>query len=79
MTKAPPPTNTRPWTQQFGTPYNDTGYGVALDGSGNIYITGSTGGNLDGNNSQGLLDIFLTKIADLDFASVRTEGMAQCS
>jgi hypothetical protein len=61
--ESPPPTTptTRPGTQQFGTSYNDTGFGVALDGSGNIYITGSTGGNLDGNNSQGLLDIFLTK------------------
>jgi hypothetical protein len=56
----PPPT-TRAGAQQFGTPYNDTGYGVALDGSGNIYIAGSTGGNLDGNISEGLLDIFLTK------------------
>jgi hypothetical protein len=50
-------------TQQFGTPYNDTGYGVALDGSGNIYIAGSTGGNLDGFISEGLLDIFLSKFA----------------
>jgi hypothetical protein len=57
----PPPKPTRPWTQQFGTSYNDAGYGVALDGGGNIYITGSTGGNLDGNTSTGLLDIFLTK------------------
>jgi hypothetical protein len=56
------PTTTQAWTQQLGTPYNDTGYGVALDGSGNIYITGSTGGNLDGNTSEGLLDIFLTKL-----------------
>ena len=55
----PPPT-TRAGTQQFGTPYNDTGYGVALDGSGNIYITGSTGGNL-GATSAGGLDIFLAK------------------
>jgi hypothetical protein len=76
--QSPPPTNTRPRTQQFEMPYNDTGYGVALDASGNIYITGATGGNLDGNNSQGLLDIFLAKIADLDFSSVRTKRMAQC-
>jgi len=59
--ETPPPAPPRPWTQQFGTPYNDAGYGVALDGSGNIYITGSTGGNLDGYTSAGLLDIFLTK------------------
>jgi Beta-propeller repeat len=56
-----PPTTTRPWTQQFGTPYNDIGHGVALDGSGNIYITGSTGGDLDGHTSEGLLDILLSK------------------
>lgn len=58
---APAPMPTWAGTQQFGTPFNDTGYGVALDGSGNIYIAGSTGGNLDGFTSQGLLDIFLTK------------------
>jgi hypothetical protein len=58
---ASPPATTWGGTQQFGTPYNDTGYGVALDGSGNIYIAGSTGGNLDGFISEGLLDIFLTK------------------
>ncbi len=57
-TPAVPP---RTGAQQFGTPYSDTGYGVALDGGGNLYITGSTGGNLDGHTSQGLLDIFLTK------------------
>ncbi len=31
-------------TQQFGTPSDDIGHGIALDTSGNIYITGSTGG-----------------------------------
>ncbi len=48
-------------TQQFGTPFNDVGQGIARDSSANIYITGSTGGNLDGNTSFGQLDIFLTK------------------
>jgi hypothetical protein len=48
-------------TQQFGTPFNDVGQGIARDSSANIYITGSTGGSLDGNTSSGQLDIFLTK------------------
>jgi hypothetical protein len=47
--------------QQFGTPFNDVGYGIAVDSSNNAYITGSTAGNLDSNTSSGLLDIFLTK------------------
>jgi hypothetical protein len=54
------PTPTWAGTQQLGTPNDDIGYGVALDSAGNIYVTGSTGGNLC-NTSAGLLDIFLTK------------------
>jgi hypothetical protein len=49
------------FTQQVGTPFCDIGHGVAVDSSNNAYITGSTAGNLDGNTSSGLLDIFLTK------------------
>jgi len=59
-TTPPPPVSWR-GTQQFGTTGNDVGRGIVLDSSANIYITGSTDGNLDGNISSGLLDIFLTK------------------
>ena len=47
--------------RQFGTAFDDISYGVALDGSGNVYITGTTGGSLDGNTSLGRSDVFLTK------------------
>ena len=62
-TTPPPPPPPGSWrgTQQFGTPFNDVGQGIARDSSANIYITGSTGGNLDGNTSSGQLDVFLTK------------------
>jgi len=49
------------WTKQLGTANDDYGYGVATDGSGNIYVTGYTDGSLDGNTNAGGDDIFLTK------------------
>ena len=45
----------------MGTKYNDYGNGVNIDSSGNIYMTGYTLGDLDGNTSSGLDDIFLVK------------------
>jgi len=37
------------------------GIGVTTDSSDNIYVTGYTGGGLDGNTSSGQEDIFLVK------------------
>jgi hypothetical protein len=52
---------TEKWTRLIGTDNDDCGYGVAMDGSGNIYITGYTEGDLDGNINSGGKDIFLVK------------------
>ena len=30
------------WTSQFGTGEDESGYGVSVDGNGNVYVTGST-------------------------------------
>jgi hypothetical protein len=46
-------------TQLLGTTGNDYGRGIAIDPSGNMYVTGWTPGNLDGQT--GGPDIFLTK------------------
>ena len=55
-------TTTSPWTtKQLGTTSRDIGIGVSTDSSDNIYVTGSTGGDLDGNTSSGGNDIFLVK------------------
>ena len=49
------------WTRQFGTSSSDSGKGVTVDSSDNIYVTGNTGGGLDGNTNSGGYDIFLVK------------------
>ena len=49
------------WTRQFGTSSGDVGRGVTTDSAGNIYVTGDTGGGLDGNANAGITDIFVVK------------------
>jgi hypothetical protein len=50
------------WTQQLGTATNDIAYGVVTDASGNVYVTGTTTGDLDGNvYAGGVSDLFVVK------------------
>jgi hypothetical protein len=55
------PSGIRKWTRQLGTGADDIGRGVAIDDSNNLYVTGYTGGTLDGNPNAGNFDIFLVK------------------
>lgn len=49
-------------TKQLGVPGQRTGaWGVAVDLKDNVYVTGYTYGNLDGNMRKGTIDAFLTK------------------
>jgi hypothetical protein len=50
------------WTCQLGTSDYDQSYSVAIDGSGNAYISGLTGGSLGGPNLGGM-DAFLAKFS----------------
>ena len=52
---------TRLWTRQYGTPGDERVYAVAVDAAGNIFLTGSTYGALDGQANAGDWDIFLSK------------------
>ncbi len=47
--------------KQLGTSSGDYAQGVATDSSGNVYVTGYTGGGLDGNSSAGNYDLFVVK------------------
>ncbi len=49
------------WTRQLGSVEHEQALGVATDSSSNVYVTGYTAGNLDGNTSSGVSDIFLVK------------------
>ena len=48
------------WSQQIGTSSDDLSRSVAVDASGNAYISGWTGGSL-GGTSAGITDAFLSK------------------
>jgi len=49
------------WTRLLGTSLDDSGAGIAVDSSDNIYITGYTYGNLDGRINSGSSDAFIAK------------------
>ncbi len=52
---------TKQWTNQLGSSSRDSANDVATDSSGNIYVTGTTYWELDGNTSAGKADLFVVK------------------
>lgn len=55
------PTGVRLWTRLFGTTADETVTGVAVDATGNVYVTGFTSGSFPGFTRQGTFDAFLAK------------------
>jgi hypothetical protein len=53
------------WTRQWGSTQPDIAHGIAVDGSGNILVVGSTSGSIDGVTSNMFGDeyAFVTKLA----------------
>lgn len=49
------------WTRLLGSPANEFGFGLDLDGNGGIFISGKTEGDLDGHSNAGLYDMFVAK------------------
>jgi hypothetical protein len=57
------PSGARLWARQIGAASAFTyGYGIGADAAGNAYVTGHTNGALPGNTSNGLYELFLTKL-----------------
>ncbi len=71
------------WAKAMGGAYDDVGYSIAFDGSGNVYTTGCFGGTVDFDpgagvfnlTSSGLCDIFVSKLdASGNFVWAKTIG-----
>ncbi len=56
-----PPAGNLGWVRQFGTAERDEASAVAVDGEGNVYVTGQTEGSLPGQTALGQWDAFLRK------------------
>ena len=52
---------TKQWTKQLGSSGRDSANAIAIDSSGNLYVTGMTFGGLDWNTSAGSNDLFVVK------------------
>ena len=50
------------WTRQFGSPESEAANGVALDGSGNIFVVGHTYGAFPGYANAGSWDAFVVRL-----------------
>jgi len=70
------------WAHNWGGGFNDRGYGIALDNSGDVYVTGYFSGTIDFDPGEGTdthsssaLDVFLTKFdSNGNFQWARTWG-----
>ena len=49
------------WSRMLGTPGNELARGIALDASGNVYVTGSTRGSFTGFTNAGGYDVFAAR------------------
>lgn len=80
------PSGTRLWISLFGSPQGDGASGVAIDSDGNLLLTGTTNGNLEGQVNAGgkclprgaCYDVFVSKFtADGTQVWVRLFGSAE--
>ena len=56
-----PGTEGATWTRQFGGVKNEEATGLAVDGAGNIYVVGTTAGEIPGQTNHGFGDAWIRK------------------
>ncbi|HOW97707.1 MAG TPA: SBBP repeat-containing protein, partial [Kiritimatiellia bacterium] len=57
------PAGTRLWTRLWGSPDDEMGRGVCVDGGGDIFVTGSSDGHFDGVVNSGRYDLVVSKFS----------------
>lgn len=62
--KGDPVSQTWSWASETGSAGDDYAHGIAVDGRGHAYVTGSTSGIFDGITNNGLTDAFLMSVDD---------------
>lgn len=67
-------TGTKIWTKQFGSSGSDSSGGITIGLDGSVYVTGSTGGSIDGLTNSGGNDIFISKYTP-DGAKIWTRSL----
>ncbi len=53
----------REWVKQLGTEQCEHGYGIVINDLGNVFLTGTTGGDFGGNINAGGADMFVMKLS----------------
>ncbi|MCU0440483.1 MAG: SBBP repeat-containing protein [Raineya sp.] len=62
------------WAKNIGGADDDYGYGIALDASGNVYITGSFTGTVDFDPNTGIFNLTSTNYQDIFVSKLDVNG-----
>lgn len=62
------------WAKSMGGTFSDSGYGIAIDTSGNVYTTGSFGGTADFDPGTGVLDLVSSGGTDIFISKLNNSG-----
>lgn len=54
---------TQQWVQYLSSPEDEESHAITLDAQGNVFVTGVSSGDLDGQTNSGLYDIFVAKFS----------------